>query len=68
MGSGFFFIGGKMKEDKLYVVKSEYDGAFVGTLEEITEHLDSEVWSLSYCTFYEIGKEVEVFLTVKEKK
>lgn len=54
--------------NKRYVCDNDYDGAFVGTLNEIDEWLASNGQTPANCSFYEIGKEVRVGLSVLTKE
>lgn len=53
-----------MKSENTYVVDSEYDGAFVGTMCEIGEWASDNSVNLFNCAFYELGREVGVKLAV----
>ena len=49
-----------------YVCKSEYEGSYVGTLEEINDWLSEESILFNDCIFYRLGKEVTVKLALAE--
>ena len=47
-------------EEQKYVVVSEYEGSYVGTLEEIVIWSSDNGVLLQNCTFYEVGVEVKL--------
>ncbi len=40
--------------EQRYVVDNEYEGAFVGTLEECQGHIECEGWNIGDCVFFEV--------------
>lgn len=53
---------------KQYVCDNEYEGAFVGTLQEIDEWLCETGYTPRNCTFYELGEKVNICLAVASKE
>ena len=53
-----------MNKEQLYAAIDEYEGGFVGTLSEIQEWMEDKNISLSSCELYEVGRKVEVFLSI----
>lgn len=53
---------------QLYVCDDEFEGAYVGTLEEITEWMSENVIPVSRATFYKIGEQVTIKLAEEENK
>ena len=55
--------------DKIYVVITEDEDCCVGDMETITEWLcQQRSVDFSGCTFFELGKKVDVILEVVDKK
>lgn len=50
--------------DKIYVVATQDGYSFAGTLTAITDWLYDMGVGLSSCTFYELGKEVQISIEV----
>ena len=53
-----------MSKEQLYAAIDNYEGGFVGTLNEVQEWMENKNISLSSCEFYEVRRKVSVFLSV----
>jgi len=53
-----------MNKEPLFAAIDEYEGGFVGTLNEVQEWMENKGIALSSCEFYEVGRKVSVFLSV----
>lgn len=52
--------------DTKYVIITEFDGAYVGTLDDIQEFCSNNDIDPFDCALHEVGKEVSLKLTVSE--
>ena len=56
-----------MKREKVYVVVDEFEGAYVGTADEILEWAHEKQININECEANELGAEVYTILSFKRK-